>query len=124
MRRTWATWTRDARGLLAVLLALVVALRVVAAPVILSGPEPGVMAICSGGQIYYVTLDGTPVEGDAPEADPCPFMGIPLALADIADPLPSMRGAERPLGVAIPQARVAAHARPRANAARAPPFPV
>src|SRR6056297_809044 len=68
------------RGLMAVLLGLVLMLRLIAAPIVLSAPHPGLIAICSGGGVYYVTLDGEPVGGDAPEGDPCPYLGIPLGL--------------------------------------------
>lgn len=67
------------RGLLAVLMAFALAVRIVAAPLVLAAPGPGLMAICSGGEIYYVTLDGTPVEGDAGKAKPCPFAGMTLS---------------------------------------------
>ena len=75
------------RGLMAVLLGLVLMLRLIAAPIVLSAPHPGLIAICSGGGVYYVTLDGEPVGGDAPEGDPCPYLGIPLALAGLAGPV-------------------------------------
>ena len=46
------------RGLTAAVLAVGLALRLIGAPVVLSAPEPGLIAICSGGEIYYVTMDG------------------------------------------------------------------
>lgn len=113
-----------ARGGLATLLVLVVALRVVAAPVILSAPEPGLIAVCSGGEVYYVTLDGTPVDGDAPEGEPCPFHGVTLALVGVQPPqviLPERMAqwADWPAVSLHVQSR-----RARSNTARAPPLPV
>lgn len=113
-----------ARGGLTTLLVLVVALRVVAAPVILSAPEPGLIAICSGGEIYYVNLDGTPVDREAPEGEPCPFHGVTLALAGVQVPQ-----AMRPKPVAHspdwPGVHLQVHPhRARTNTARAPPLSV
>lgn len=113
-----------ARGGLAALLVLVVALRVVAAPVILSAPEPGLIAVCSGGEIYYVTLDGTPLDHEGPEREPCPFHGVTLALAGVQVPQ-----AVRPEPVAHSSDWPAVHLqvqphRARTNTARAPPLPV
>jgi len=111
-------------GVLAPLLALVLALRVIAAPLIMAAPEPGLIAICSGGKIYYVSIDGAPGNGEAPPSKPCPFVGNTLALADPAPvPVVPRRGVldlVRPLpgAVTLPAAAVAA------NPARAPPLSV
>jgi hypothetical protein len=109
---------------LAALLVLVLALRVVAAPVILSAPDPGLIAVCSGGEVYYVTLDGTPVDDQAPEGEPCPFHGVPLALVGVQAPGVMRPGrlaqaADWP-GLSI-QLQIR---RARSNTARAPPLPV
>ncbi|MEO1139567.1 MAG: hypothetical protein AAFW87_08930 [Pseudomonadota bacterium] len=60
---------------LPVVIAFFVALRVIAHPLLLTSPQPGLMAICSGGQIIYVSLEtGLPVETeDGFEAPLCPF---------------------------------------------------
>jgi len=111
-------------GVLTPLLAVVVALRVIAAPLVMAAPEPGLIALCSGGQIYYVTLDGTPADADTPQPDRCPFLGITLALADPgpAIPLPRRGRAEQRLPVP-PVKHVPDHPVP-ANPARAPPLAV
>ena len=110
--------------LVALVMALVLALRVIAAPLILAAPEPGLIAICSGGKIYYVSIDGAPGDDEAPPSKPCPFVGNTLALAD-PPPVPVVprRGVldlVRPLpgAVTLPAAPVAA------NPARAPPLSV
>ncbi len=103
-------------------MALVVALRVIAAPLVMAAPEPGMIAICSGGQIYYVSLDGTPHDPETLKSDPCPFLGIGLALAD---PAPDIEAPKRAvLDLARPIPRLAGHpaAPGRANRARAPPL--
>jgi len=110
---------------IAVLLALLFAVRVVAQPMVLATPEPGLMAICSGGQIVYVSMEtGLPVktgEGGQIAADPCPFSGVtafdlssdPFALAFFAvhrpmDAWPDRFEPVKPLAT-------------RQNTARAPP---
>lgn len=76
-----------------VLLALFMTIRVVAQPVILAAPEPGVMALCSGGKIVYVSIEtGLPVEpGDdtGVRADPCPFFGVTAFDLSTATPGPA-----------------------------------
>ena len=68
------------RTLITVLVALLVSLRVVVQPLVLAAPEPGLMALCSGGQIVYVSIEtGQPVETDSESAtlaEPCPFYGV------------------------------------------------
>lgn len=109
------------RGLMAVLLGLVLMLRLIAAPIVLSAPHPGLIAICSGSGVYYVTLDGAPVDGDAPEGDPCPYLGIPLALADLAGPvLPPVARVTRVMALADAESLVPGWIA-RAYGARAPP---
>lgn len=75
------------RIVLTMMVAFFVALRVIAQPLILAAPHPGVMAICAGGQIVYVSLDtGLPVETETGiAADPCPLFGV-TALTDVAAP--------------------------------------
>ncbi len=110
------------RGLLAVLMAFALALRVIAAPLVLSAPSPGLMAICSGGDIYYVTLDGTPVDGEPGKAKPCPFAG--MTLTEAGGPVhpvafrPVVRVAASVTSVATAPARL----RDRAHGPRAPPL--
>jgi hypothetical protein len=111
------------RGLVAVLLGLVLMLRLIAAPIVLSAPHPGLIAICSGGGVYYVTLDGEPVGGDAPESDPCPYLGIPLALAALAGPVlpPALRITR--LAAPVEATSLVPGQTARAYGARAPPVP-
>src|SRR6056297_205129 len=86
-----------ARGGMAVLLALVLALRVAALPMVMAGgaPGPGMMAICTGSEIIYIPIGGDspadPVEGAA--HDPCPAFGITAALdlPDFTVPAPTGR---------------------------------
>jgi len=120
MGRGWA------RGGAAVLLALVLALRVAALPVVMAGgaPGPGMMAICTGAEIIYVPIGGGPAE-PAPDAphDPCPAFGIVAALA-----LPETAGLPAPAGrhvtlAALPRHIAAPGARPEtAHRPRAPPL--
>jgi len=79
---TWLSRHIASRQVTAMLLGFVLALRLVAAPFILSSPAPGVMAICVGGQITYISMDdGQPVQDiDGAVADPCPFFGVMSAL--------------------------------------------
>jgi hypothetical protein len=117
--------TAICKAALTVLLALFIAFRVVAQPAILAGPEPGLMALCSGGQIVYVSMEtGLPVDkGDdtGPMADPCPFFGVTAFNLTVDQPLPT------PLQVPAAIALVQTHASqpvpgaPVQNAARAPP---
>jgi len=116
------TSARHVRGALAVLIAVLVALRTIAAPVVMAAPEPGVMAICSGGQIYYVTLDGTPVDDTTPQPDPCPYHCLTLALGEIETPIPTAETEARRLALPLPQAPAISAMRARQNTPRAPPF--
>lgn len=116
MGRGWA------RGGAAVLLALILALRVAALPLVMAGgaPGPGMMAICTGAEIIYVPIGGGPT-GPAPETahDPCPAFGIlaALALPETGVPAPAGRIAtltSRPGHAARLAARPAPAHRPRA----------
>ncbi len=107
---------------MSLLLAVIVALRVIAAPLVVAAPQPGLIAICSGGQIHYVSFDGTPVEPDAPAADTCPFLGITLALADPVPAIPMARTGRTGRLQPVPfTAHVPARTVP-GNPARAPPL--
>lgn len=78
--RTWA------RASAAVLLALVLALRVAALPMVMAGgaPGPGMMAICTGAEIIYISISAENLSDGVPEPvphhDPCPAFGILAAL--------------------------------------------
>ncbi|WP_120500345.1 hypothetical protein [Roseovarius sp. EL26] len=87
------------RGFMAVLLAFVLALRIVAAPVVMAAPQPGMIALCSGGQIIYVSLEsGEPVPGSETEhSDPCPFFGITAAIDSDRSDIPSLLQVALPL---------------------------
>jgi hypothetical protein len=118
MGRRWV------RGGAAVLLALTLALRVAALPVVMAGgaPGPGMMAICTGAEIIYVPIGGGPAE-PAPDAhDPCPAFGITAALAlpDIGVTVPAGRLVSLTPVPGQP-ARVAARPAP-AHRPRAPPL--
>lgn len=107
---------------MAPLLALVVALRVIAAPLVIAAPEPGLIAICSGGQIHYVSLDGTPVDPDASPPDPCPFLGITLALADPTPEIVAPRRDSHTLAPPVAPVSIVPPEPARPNPARAPPL--
>ena len=116
MGRAWAT----------VLLALVLALRVVALPVVMAGgaPGPGMMAICTGAEIIYIPIGGEGPTGPAPEPhhDPCPAFGITatLDLPDLAIPAPTGR-LVRSTSAPDRAARIVARSA-RAHQPRAPPL--
>lgn len=118
--------TAICKAALTVLLALFIAIRVAAQPTILAAPEPGVMALCSSGQIVYVSMEtGLPVETDDETellADPCPFFGVTAFNLAVDQPQPT------PLQVPAALARVHTHSSqpvpgaPVQNTARAPPL--
>ena len=108
----------------AALLALALALRLIAAPIIMQAPAPGLMAICSGGQIIYISMqDGQPVDPDeGPDATSCPFFSVMSVLPGAEGPLPvPVLLTHRP----VPQTEKAPLRAIRAvrdNHARAPPL--
>ncbi len=107
-------------------LALFIAIRVVAQPTILAAPEPGVMALCSGGQIVYVSMEtGLPVENDGETgllADPCPFFGVTAFDLAVDQPLPTPFQVPSALALAQAGASQPVPGAPVQNAARAPPL--
>ncbi|MEL6197462.1 MAG: hypothetical protein AAFT19_06420 [Pseudomonadota bacterium] len=120
------TWDALWRGAAALILAIALCARpgVGAAALSVSAP-PGMVAICAGGQIIYVVLEGFDLpEAEAPpaeRADPCP------AFAFAAAPAPPPLAA-RPSTVSLPAGPVLpAFARPvprptmRSHPPRAPP---
>lgn len=88
MRRTIPQIRSATRGLAAILIACLLALRVAALPMVMAegAPGPGMMAICTGAEIIYIPIgsQSMPVEGTAddgePQHDPCPAFGITAAL--------------------------------------------
>lgn len=114
-----------ARGGLSVLLALVLALRVAALPMVMAGgaPGPGMMAICTGTDIIYIPIGGdSPADpGEGTAHDPCPAFGITAALdlPDLTVPAPSGRLVARTVRPGHP-ARVTRPTAP-AHQPRAPP---
>lgn len=118
--------TAICKAALTVLLALFIAIRVVAQPAILAAPEPGIMALCSGGQIVYVSMEtGLPVDtgnDPTPMADPCPFFGV-TAFALTADkPMPMPAPGPTTLARVPADVTQAVPDTPVQNAARAPPL--
>lgn len=116
-RRPW--WPALCVGVL----ALALALRALAAPGIAPASQTGLVALCLGGQIVYVALDGYegPTEPfEAPAPDPCPWLGFgPQALAPGPAALPGS-----PPRIDLPIERLLASAaadRARAYSPRAPP---
>ena len=115
-----------ARGGIAVLLALVLALRVMALPMVMAAnaPGPGMMAICTGSDIIYIPIGGdSPADpGEGTAHDPCPAFGITAALdlPDLTVPALSGRLVSRTVRPAHP-ARVTRPSAP-AHQPRAPPI--
>ncbi len=108
------------------LLGCVIVLRLVAAPFIIASPAPGIMAICSGGQIVYISMqDGQPVDTpDGAEVDPCPFFGIVSVVAQ-ADPVLTPPATVFVAAHVLKPASPARHVvTPCDNHSRAPPFVV
>lgn len=114
------------RQVTACVLALVLVMRLVSAPYVMASPAPGIMAICSGGEIIYISMkDGQPVEDSGEFAtEACPFFGITSVLADTYPPHVAPRvltaaQAEPIAGLALPSdiSRHDYHS-------RAPPDPV
>jgi hypothetical protein len=69
-------------------LALALALRVVAMPWAMAAPEPGLIAICAGGKITYISIDGTPVPDEDRQSDDCPLLGVTaMVLPSVAQDL-------------------------------------
>lgn len=125
MRTTPKISTGWARGGFAVLLALVLALRVAALPMVMAGgaPGPGMMAICTGSEIIYIPIGGnSPADpGEGTPHDPCPAFGITAALdlPDLTVPTPTGR-----LVALVPQVGNPSRATrptPPAHRPRAPP---
>src|SRR6056297_26290 len=115
-----------ARGGMAVLLALVLALRVAALPMVMAGgaPGPGMMAICTGSEIIYIPIGGdSPADpGEGTAHDPCPAFGITAAL-DLPDlTVPALSG--RLVARIVRPGHPARVTRPKAPAhqPRAPPI--
>lgn len=108
-----------------VFVALFLALRVVAQPLVLAAPEPGLMALCSGGKIVYVSIEtGQPVETDGEHglaADPCPFFGVTAFDATDHPGLPQTSQVLRSLEKSLTGQPALTPRHVRQNAARAPP---
>lgn len=113
-----------ARATAAMLLALVVALRVVALPLVMAGgaPGPGMMAICTGAEIVYIPIGGGSADPAQDHAhDPCPAFGITAALALPEPDVPLLAEAPVPFP-SRPEHRARIAARPAAaHRPRAPP---
>jgi hypothetical protein len=76
------------RAVMALCFALALALRVVAMPWTMAAPEPGLIAICAGGQITYISIDGTPVPDEDRQSDDCPLLGVTaMVLPSVAQDL-------------------------------------
>lgn len=108
------------RAIAAVLLALTLALRIIASPAVMASPAPGIMAICSGGKIVYVSMEtGLPVdESEGPASVPCPYFSITTvaAIGDAPLALPVPLVVDRVVAAAPhahPRARLILDARPR-----------
>jgi len=108
-------------GLVAVLCTFV-ALRVIAQPLIMAAPEPGLIALCQNGQIVYVAWDtGAPVDA-APQPDPCPYFGVSAVIDGVEISLEApWRAFDRPTTIAVVML-VHVAPTPAANLPRAPPL--
>ena len=95
MRRTPSQIKSAVRGLAAILIACLLALRVAALPMVMAGgaPASGMMAICTGAEIIYIPIgsQSLPMEGTADDGeaqhDPCPAFGITAALLTPDQPI-------------------------------------
>lgn len=112
------------RSAVALLLGLVLALRLVAAPIILQAPAPGLMAICSGGEIIYISMeDGQPVsEGEGPASASCPFFSVMSVLPGVETPVPVPVRLARPVEPLAVAAQLRAIEAFRDYRSRAPPL--
>jgi hypothetical protein len=83
MHRTKYAYIDRMRGIAAVFLAITLAMRIVASPAVMASPAPGIMAICSGGKIVYVSMKtGLPVdESEGPASVPCPYFNVTTVLS-------------------------------------------
>ncbi|MEM1341125.1 MAG: hypothetical protein AAGF68_02330 [Pseudomonadota bacterium] len=107
-----------------VCVAFFVALRVVAHPLILSAPGPGLVALCTNGQIIYISLEtGKPVQTETGQAEiACPYAGL-NALGNEGPPVVQtgdIRGSVS--GIDFLRDQVTAERRSLAHAVRAPPL--
>lgn len=114
------------RGLMAVLLAFVLALRVIAAPVVMAAPHPGLIALCSGGKIVYVSLKtGVPVpasETETEHSDPCPFFGVTTVLDNDRSDVPAVLQLALPLPLGIEAQKAESLEQNAPYHSRAPPL--
>ncbi|MDD9726888.1 hypothetical protein PVV74_15615 [Roseovarius sp. SK2] len=118
--------TAICKAALTVLVALFIAIRVVAQPTILTAPDPGLMALCSGGQIVYVSMEtGLPVENDDETgllADSCPFFGVTAFNLGADRTLPTPLQVPAALALFQTGTSQPVTTAPVQNAARAPPL--
>lgn len=79
----------DFRRFFAFALVLAMAMRVLAGPAAAANAPEGYVALCSGGQIIYVALDGSGHTTPEDRADPCPAAGfkMPLGLNETVETL-------------------------------------
>ncbi|MEM6480517.1 MAG: hypothetical protein AAF922_10330 [Pseudomonadota bacterium] len=112
-----------AKTALVLCVSFLMALRVVAHPLVMQAPAPGLVALCTNGQIVYFSLEtGQPVEGETgPEQIKCPYAGLTalnvLGASDLSFDLIASTASDRSL--TQDQLRVARQ--PLIHAARAPP---
>lgn len=110
----------DLRWFFALALALVTVLRALAAPAAMASTPEGMVALCSGGQIYYVALDDSGGTETAEYQEPCPAAGLTgPGLAPKAETLAApaaARAAQLPAALAETSA-----ARRHSHRPRAPP---
>lgn len=108
---------------LVLLVSLLMTLRVVAHPIVLSAPTPGLVALCSNGQIIYVSLaTGQPVQtGDGASDIACPYAGLTaVGAVNTVSLISEERRASAAKSVADTHQALAKR-RDQAHAARAPP---
>ncbi len=103
--------------------SLLMTLRVIAHPIVLSAPAPGLVALCSNGQIVYISLEtGQPVQtGDGGLEIACPYAGL-TALGEMAS-VSLISGEIRPSAArtVADKHQALAKRRDQAHATRAPP---
>ena len=114
----------DARRLLGAALSLLLVFRLLLGPALLPPPAPGLVPICGGTEILYLSLDGSVEAPGGTIADPCPFHGLTAEAAEpvlpLTLPLPQRFAEQAPPAIPAPPHLVAR----TGYSSRAPPFQV
>lgn len=109
---------------LVVCVSFFVALSVVAHPLIMSAPAPGLVALCSNGQIVYYSLEtGQPVQTDNEKSEiACPCAGLHAIGSDGAWHLSPFQVSASNPAADFPSHQIHADQPDQVHTARAPPI--